>query len=121
VVLTARRAAALTDVARNVPGALVVAADLTVEDQRQRLVDDVMQHHGRIDVLIYNAGAAASFTGQHPHNECACRGGDRRRTSRNESLCATPLPESKMRSSPRGLFVLIAPNPNGAAGPGSEA
>jgi NAD(P)-dependent dehydrogenase (short-subunit alcohol dehydrogenase family) len=60
VVLTARREVALRDVARNVPGALVVAADLTVEDQRRRLVDDVMQHHGRIDVLINNAGAAAS-------------------------------------------------------------
>jgi NAD(P)-dependent dehydrogenase (short-subunit alcohol dehydrogenase family) len=60
VVLAARRAEELAAVSAETPGSLVVAGDLTAEENRQRLVDQAMQHFGKIDVLVNNAGIAAS-------------------------------------------------------------
>ena len=60
VVLFARRAGELDDVARDAPGAVAVTGDLGVESDRQRLVDEALRHHGRIDVLVNNAGVAVS-------------------------------------------------------------
>jgi len=37
---------------------VAMVADLTEEDQAQRIVDSVMQRNGRIDVLVNNAGMA---------------------------------------------------------------
>ena len=52
--------AKLTRVAEDVPGSLVVAADVTVAEDRQRIVDATMHRFGRIDVLVNNVGDAAS-------------------------------------------------------------
>ncbi len=59
LVVTARRTAELAAVAEPV-GAFAIAGDLTSEDHRKRLVAEALERHGRIDVLVNNAGTAAS-------------------------------------------------------------
>jgi len=59
LVITARRAAELATIAEAV-GALAIPGDLTSKEHRARLVADTLDRHGRIDVLINNAGTAAS-------------------------------------------------------------
>jgi len=59
LVVTARRDAELAAIAATV-GALAIPGDLTSEDHRRRLVADTLDRHGRIDVLVNNAGTAAS-------------------------------------------------------------
>ena len=55
--LAARSAAKLEDLASELPGeALVVATDLAVPDQVDRLVERTRTHFGRIDILMANAG-----------------------------------------------------------------
>jgi NAD(P)-dependent dehydrogenase (short-subunit alcohol dehydrogenase family) len=60
VVLTARRQPELAQVAEGTPGALVVPGDITSEADRHHLVEETLGRFGKIDVLINNAGAAAS-------------------------------------------------------------
>ena len=60
VVVTARRSAELTAVGATIAGSLVVVGDVTLEEDRRRLVDETMQRFGTIDVLVNNAGIAAS-------------------------------------------------------------
>jgi NAD(P)-dependent dehydrogenase (short-subunit alcohol dehydrogenase family) len=59
LVVTARRTEELAAIAATV-GAVAIAGDLTSEDHRERLVAETLEHHGRIDVLVNNAGTAAS-------------------------------------------------------------
>src|SRR5262245_46719705 len=47
-------------VGASIPGSLVVVGDVTLEEDRRRLVDETMQRFGTIDVLVNNAGIAAS-------------------------------------------------------------
>ena len=42
--------------AAELPGASYVRADVADEDQAQRMVDEVVDRHGRLDVLVNNAG-----------------------------------------------------------------
>jgi NAD(P)-dependent dehydrogenase (short-subunit alcohol dehydrogenase family) len=56
VVLAARRLDRLELLAAELPGAVAIAADLSVAADRQRLVDDTLERLGRIDVLVNNAG-----------------------------------------------------------------
>jgi NAD(P)-dependent dehydrogenase (short-subunit alcohol dehydrogenase family) len=56
VVVTARRADRLDRLADELPGAVVVAADLARDDERERLVATVVERFGRVDVLVNNAG-----------------------------------------------------------------
>src|SRR5262249_35112930 len=60
VVLAARRERDLATVAAAIPGSLAVTADLAVGQDRQRLVEETLRRHGKIDVLVNNAAAAAS-------------------------------------------------------------
>ena len=63
VTLVARRLKQLNDVSRACSGeVLVVAADLTKEVDRQRIVQETMDRWGRIDMLVNNAGR-----GMHGH------------------------------------------------------
>src|SRR6056297_1508524 len=60
VVLTARRAERLESLAAQLPGAEVIVADMADESARERLVAEVVDRHGRVDVLVNNAGVGGS-------------------------------------------------------------
>ena len=55
--LVARREDRLRALAREIGGATVVAADITAADAPRRIAEVVEQEHGRLDVLVNNAGA----------------------------------------------------------------
>ncbi|MGO8686106.1 MAG: SDR family NAD(P)-dependent oxidoreductase [Candidatus Dormibacteria bacterium] len=57
LVLVARREDRLRALAREIGGATVVAADITAADAPRRIAEVVEQEHGRLDVLVNNAGA----------------------------------------------------------------
>jgi hypothetical protein len=59
-VLAARRAERLAALIEEIPGADAVTCDVTDEADRARLIDDVIERHGRLDGLINNAGAGAT-------------------------------------------------------------
>ena len=59
-VLAARRADRLAAVTQEIPRADAVTCDVTDEADRARLIDGVMERHGRIDGLINNAGIGAA-------------------------------------------------------------
>src|SRR5215217_694970 len=59
-VLAARRADRLASLRDEIPGADAVTCDVTNEDDRRRLVETVVERHGRLDGLINNAGAGAT-------------------------------------------------------------
>lgn len=56
VVVTARRADRLDRLVGELPGAMSVTADVSREDDRRRLVAEVLERFGRVDVLVNNAG-----------------------------------------------------------------
>lgn len=56
VVLAARRSERLEALAAELPGSLAVATDVTVPEQLARLIARALDAHGRIDVLVNNAG-----------------------------------------------------------------
>jgi short-subunit dehydrogenase len=58
VVLAARRAERLQQLAAELPGSLAVPADLTIAGDIARVVASTIQAFGRIDVLVNNAGGA---------------------------------------------------------------
>src|SRR5215212_8012224 len=55
-VLSARRADRLEALAQELPGALAVQADVRDPEEVRRLVETTLEHHGRVDALINNAG-----------------------------------------------------------------
>ena len=59
-VLAARRAERLEALAREIDNADAVVCDVTDEADRQRLIDGVMERHGRLDGLVNNAGSGAT-------------------------------------------------------------
>jgi NAD(P)-dependent dehydrogenase (short-subunit alcohol dehydrogenase family) len=56
VVVAARREDRLAALVGELPGALAVAADLSSADERRRLVAEVVERYGTVDVLVNNAG-----------------------------------------------------------------
>jgi NAD(P)-dependent dehydrogenase (short-subunit alcohol dehydrogenase family) len=56
VVVAARREERLAALVRELPGTLAVPADLSRAEERQRLVAEVVDRHGTVDVLVNNAG-----------------------------------------------------------------
>jgi NAD(P)-dependent dehydrogenase (short-subunit alcohol dehydrogenase family) len=58
VVLAARRRARLEAVARSLPRADAVEADVASADDRRRLIETAVERHGRIDALVNNAGVS---------------------------------------------------------------
>src|SRR4051812_16609043 len=59
-VLAARRADRLAALRAEIPGADTVTCDVTEQADRERLIDTVIERHGRIDGLVNNAGAGAT-------------------------------------------------------------
>jgi short-subunit dehydrogenase len=58
LVLVARREERLAELARELGGATVLAADITDPASPGRIAAEVEQRHGRLDLLVNNAGAA---------------------------------------------------------------
>ena len=56
VVVAARREDRLAALVGELPGALAVAADLSTADERRRLVAEVVERDGTVDVLVNNPG-----------------------------------------------------------------
>ena len=56
VVVAARREERLAALVGELPGALAIAADLSRADERERLVAEVVERYGTVDVLVNNAG-----------------------------------------------------------------
>jgi NAD(P)-dependent dehydrogenase (short-subunit alcohol dehydrogenase family) len=59
-VLAARRADRLAALTEEIPSADPVTCDVTDETDRERLIDGVIERHGRLDGLINNAGTGAT-------------------------------------------------------------
>jgi NAD(P)-dependent dehydrogenase (short-subunit alcohol dehydrogenase family) len=59
-VLAARRGDRLEALMHEIPGADAVTCDVTDDADRRRLIDGVIERHGRLDGLINNAGAGAT-------------------------------------------------------------
>ena len=55
-VLSARRTDRLKALAQELPGALAIPADVRDPGQVHQLVETTMKHHGRVEVLVNNAG-----------------------------------------------------------------
>lgn len=60
VTVAGRRAAPLESIARALPNGAAVVADLTQTEEVARAVERAREHHGRISILVNNAGAAVS-------------------------------------------------------------
>src|SRR5438067_3421471 len=58
LVLVARREERLRELAAELGGATVVATDLLEEDAPARVREAVEREHGRLDLLVNNAGSA---------------------------------------------------------------
>jgi NAD(P)-dependent dehydrogenase (short-subunit alcohol dehydrogenase family) len=61
VVGAARRTEHLERLADDVPGITPFTCDMTVDEDLQRLVDFTIERHGRIDVLVNNAGVGGLY------------------------------------------------------------
>jgi NAD(P)-dependent dehydrogenase (short-subunit alcohol dehydrogenase family) len=60
VVMAARRKDVLDQLAADLPSALAVRCDVTVDEDRAGLVDRALSHFGTIDGLVNNAGVSGS-------------------------------------------------------------
>ncbi|MEZ5245544.1 MAG: SDR family oxidoreductase [Acidimicrobiales bacterium] len=62
VVVAARRAERLDALVAELPDAFAVPIDLTAPDAGELLIDAAIEHYGRIDVVVNNAGASTAAT-----------------------------------------------------------
>lgn len=58
VVVSGRRTDRLESLADELPGSIAVTADVSIADDRERLVEEALDRAGRIDVVVNNAGVS---------------------------------------------------------------
>jgi len=104
-VLAARRAARIEALRAELPGAVAVACDVTSAEARERLVDEVMERHGRLDGLINNAGAGATAPALRTSAEAFASVLDLNLTAPFALSC---LAASRMRANGGGSIVNVA-------------
>jgi NAD(P)-dependent dehydrogenase (short-subunit alcohol dehydrogenase family) len=104
-VLAARRADRLARLREELPAADAVTCDVTVGEERERLVGSVIDRHGRIDGLVNNAGAGATGPALKTSAEAFARVLDLNLTAPFALSC---LAGARMRESGGGSIVNVA-------------
>src|SRR5215207_6458583 len=104
-VLAARRAERLARLEREVPGVHAVACDVTDAGERERLVETVIERHGRLDGLVNNAGVGATGPALKTSVEAFGRVLDVNLTAPFALAC---LAATRMRANGRGSIVNVA-------------
>jgi short-subunit dehydrogenase len=62
VALVAQSQSELDELAKDIPGSFPISADLRQEDEARKMIKKVLEHYGKIDILINNAGRNYSST-----------------------------------------------------------
>ena len=104
-VLAARRAERLARLEREVPGVHAVACDVTDAGERERLVETVIERHGRLDGLVNNAGVGATGPALKTSADAFARVLDVNLTAPFALSC---LAASRMRANGGGSIVNVA-------------
>ena len=104
-VLAARRAERLARLEREVPGVHAVACDVTDAGERERLIETVIERHGRLDGLVNNAGVGATGPALKTSIEAFGRVLDVNLTAPFALSC---LAASRMRANGGGSIVNVA-------------
>ncbi len=103
--LAARRAVRLARLEREVPGVHAVACDVTDAGERERLVEAVIERHGRLDGLVNNAGVGATAPALKTSADAFARVLDVNLTAPFALSC---LAASRMRANGGGSIVNVA-------------
>jgi len=104
-VLAARRAERLEQLQRELPGVDIVTCDVTGADDRERLIDTVIERHGRLDGLVNNAGVGATGPALRTSTEAFARVLDVNLTAPFALSC---LAADRMRGNGGGAIVNVA-------------
>jgi NAD(P)-dependent dehydrogenase (short-subunit alcohol dehydrogenase family) len=104
-VLAARREDRLAGLRDQLPGAETVTCDVTDAADRERLVETVMERHGRLDGLVNNAGAGATGPALKSSTDAFARVLDLNLTAPFALSC---LAAARMRATGGGSIVNIA-------------
>ena len=103
--LAARRAERLARLERELPRVHAVACDVTDAGDRERLVETVIDRHGRLDGLVNNAGVGATAPALKTSADTFARVLDVNLTAPFALSC---LAASRMRSNGGGAIVNVA-------------
>ena len=104
-VLAARREDRLASLRAQLPGADTVTCDVTQAADRERLVETVLERHGRLDGLVNNAGAGATGPALKSSTEAFARVLDLNLTAPFALSC---LAADRMRAGGGGSIVNVA-------------
>jgi NAD(P)-dependent dehydrogenase (short-subunit alcohol dehydrogenase family) len=104
-VLAARRAERLAGLKRELPAVDAIACDVTLAGDRDRLVETVMEKHGRLDGLVNNAGVGVTGPALKTSPETFARVLDVNLTAPFALSC---LAASRMRANGGGSIVNVA-------------
>jgi NAD(P)-dependent dehydrogenase (short-subunit alcohol dehydrogenase family) len=104
-VLAARREDRLATLRAQLPGAETVTCDVTQAADRERLVETVLERHGRLDGLVNNAGAGATAPALKSSTEAFARVLELNLTAPFALSC---LAATRMRAGGGGSIVNIA-------------
>ena len=104
-VLAARRAERLAQLERELPGVHAVACDVTDAGDRERLIETVVERHGRLDGLVNNAGVGATAPALKTSAEVFARVVDVNLTA---PFALSSLAASRMRANGGGAIVNVA-------------